>query len=122
MRTKKVERLFRIAESTALNSDHRQKMAAIIVKGGKILGTGHNQSKPREIHMGYYSTHAEVSALLNSGDTSGATMYVFRFLRRGGLGMAKPCPLCRTLLKLNNIKRVFYTTSNPDILFKEMRP
>ena len=95
-------------------------MSAIIVKGGKIMGKGFNRSKPARVAEGYFSTHAECAALNKVKNPEGADAYVFRMLRSGGPGMAKPCVLCEGLLRSKGIKRVIYTINQPPFL-KEMK-
>jgi hypothetical protein len=48
-------------------------------------------------------------------------LIVFRVLKNGNLGMAKPCSGCLPLIKKANIRYVYYTTSAPNpYIEKEM--
>lgn len=124
---------FRAAEGVSLLSDHRCKMGCVVVKGHKIISSGHNSASRRHAFQakldrkffgcecaGYL--HAETDALIpliNSGaDLTGASIYVYRSMRDGSIGMARPCPRCMSVIKSCGIKQINYTT--PDGFAREV--
>lgn len=85
-------------------------MAAIIVKGGRILSVGYNRI---EAHPAAYfgcSFHAEHDAIRKAqGNIEGAKMYVYRFGRSDGqLRTSKPCPLCQQNIAIAKISSVIF--------------
>ena len=104
-RTKRSERRARVL---AQKSDMNQNLAAIIIQGGKILGSGFNQ------RIDYnHSHHAEIKALKSmrrqKRTPKGADIHVYRFRADGTYGLAKPCRDCMIAIKEAGIKRVFYS-------------
>ncbi len=59
----KVFKFFDKASQEALKSDMPQKHGAVIVKGGKVVVSGHNQNRTRLNQRTICSIHAEVLAL-----------------------------------------------------------
>ena len=53
--------------------------------------------------------HAEVCAILRSGDRKIHSISVERYNTDGSPALAKPCPVCQEAIKLWGIKNVFYT-------------
>jgi len=53
--------------------------------------------------------HAEVLAILRSGDRKISSIYIERYNTDGSPAMAKPCPVCQEAIQLWGIKNVFYT-------------
>lgn len=97
-------------------SNHRsQKMAAIIIKRGRIIGWGSNSlqthpSSPSE----FKSQHAEFRAInkvKNKKLLSGATIIVYREDASGALVCAKPCESCLAYLQDYNIKTIIYSNN-----------
>lgn len=93
-------------------------LAAVIVKGGKIVSIGRNKPKLNLFtlynahHKNIVSTHAEIDAILRARkkiDLRGADMYVARVKRTGECGLAAPCDMCRKAIQQYGIRRVFYT-------------
>lgn len=84
--------------SLAGKSTHpRYRHAAVVAKGKRILGTGHNS----------YMVHAEAEALLNAGERAkGATLYTLMLKRSGDLGNGAPCPECMALLQHYQVRKV----------------
>lgn len=118
---------FRAAESVANLSNHRCKMGCVVVKGHRIISSGHNSATAThafqtKIDQKYFKCkcagylHAETDALLpliNSKiDLSQATIYVYRNMKDGMSGMARPCPRCMGLIKSLGIKRINYSTQD----------
>ncbi len=103
----------------ALKSRFNYKLGAVIVKGGRVLGCGHNETgrytnKWKQSWPG--SLHAEEAAILNALRKGGpvplvgSTLYVSRVGRNGEVGIAKPCKHCQEVIKSFHIKEVVYTT------------
>lgn len=100
--------------------DNLQKMGAIVVKQGKVIGVGVNQkrSDPFQKRFGKNSLciyiHAEISAIKNSlkntdGNLNGSSIYIARIKKDGSTGLAKPCPGCRGALAHFGIDSAFWT-------------
>ena len=94
-------------------------LGAVIVKSNRVLSVGWNrdQNDPANLDMvdikrGKASTHAEIDAIAHCGDTHGATIYVGRILRSGGVGPARPCSHCLTNIETSGIKSVWWTDYN----------
>jgi len=96
-------------------------LAAVIVRGGKIISVGRNKSKMHVYttyvahHQNVASTHAEIDAIFRARkkiDLTGADMYVARVLRNGTCAMAAPCEMCQKVIRRYGIRRVFYTKEN----------
>lgn len=86
-----------LAHKLSFDSCHnRQKMGAVIVRGGAVLSLAANHRR--------WGGHAEVRSLAAAGDVAGATCYVMRYNRR----ISKPCPNCRELLILRGVKKAVY--------------
>lgn len=104
------------AQSSKFN---RARVGAVIVKGGRVLGSGSNRiGFTKYIHRSYpESVHAEQQALLSSirqrklHDLEGATIFVSRINRCGMPKYSRPCPDCHTLLTNAGLKKVVYTTN-----------
>lgn len=108
------KRLCLLAKSLSLHSPHHtHKLGAVIAKKGRPLSVGFNscQTHPKSIHP-FQTLHAEISALIGmSFDKSkGCDAYVYREIKNGSPGLAKPCGACHQALKLAGIKRMYYTT------------
>lgn len=116
---------FKAAESVSLLSDHRCKIGCVVVKGHRIISSGYNSSTrthalQARIDKNYFKCdcagylHAETDALLpliNSKiDLSQASIYVYRYMNSGKIGMARPCPRCMKLIKSLSIRKINYST------------
>lgn len=100
-------------------------LCAILVKSGRVLSIGFNRSgysammTKHKHHDGVCSVHAEVDALLQARmcDVTDATIYVARIRKEGDLGLAKPCPMCQSILHEQGIKTAFFTLIGSDNAF-----
>jgi pyrimidine deaminase RibD-like protein len=93
----------------------RWPLGAVIVRGGATQAVGYSALKTVPQHPGS-SVHAEAHALRRMNfDAHGCVMFVARKMRRGGVGMAKPCPECQQLIRASGIKRVVYTISETEV-------
>jgi deoxycytidylate deaminase len=104
----------RQATKQAFNSNHhRFRLGAIVVKSGRVLSHGINIPKKSPITPPYReSIHAEVNAIRNAKNPSGATLYVARLSATDELAIAKPCEYCVEHMIENGIQRVVYSVSN----------
>lgn len=118
-----LERAFILAKL----SDCKQRHGAIIVSGGRIIGSGINTFRNDPItNMSddIYSCHAEVNALRSikrfrqvgkvNADASetipNSKIYVARVSRRGLAAFSRPCTNCYLNLLKAGIKEIIYTT------------
>jgi deoxycytidylate deaminase len=106
-----------VARYFAKKSKSRNTHGAVVVKGGRILGTGFNKDRnhPRVVSPEHIKTdcsyHAEQVAIKESGqNVKGARIYVARVNRHGEDRDSEPCPRCLTLIKEVGIKKIVYTS------------
>jgi deoxycytidylate deaminase len=105
-----------VARYFAAKSEARQKHGAVIVKSGRVLGTGFNKDtnnpftvSPEHIKT-HCSRHAEVEAMRDANwNVKGAVLYVARVNRQGKDRYSKPCGYCETAIAKTQIKKVIYT-------------
>lgn len=117
--SKKIQRFLEIAYQKTFDSTHSRPMAAVIVKGSRVLSIGVNQNKthPKQkkrlskdgLLYGWHRLHAELDCLIRSQcDVSGGTIYIVR-RNSIGVGVAKPCSKCEFLLREYGIKKVIFS-------------
>lgn len=116
---------FKAAESMSLLSNHRCKIGCVVVSSHRIISSGHNSSNKTHAFQakldkrffgcecaGYL--HAETAALIplikEGYDLKDATIYVFRKMKNGKMGMSRPCPRCMSVIRECGIKNINYTT------------
>ena len=113
--------------STLLNAH----LAAVIVKGGSVVSVGINRPKMNSYvhfygnHENCGSVHAEIDAIFRARrkvDLRGSKMYVARLTKRGQVGLAMPCKMCRRALQRYGIKRVYYTVDENTHAEMRLRP
>jgi deoxycytidylate deaminase len=100
----------------ASKSASRQKHGAVVVKSGRVIGTGFNKDKnhpmavsPEHIKT-HCSRHAEVEAIRDARfAVDGAILYVARVNRQGKDRNSRPCRYCQVVIKSTKIKKVIYT-------------
>lgn len=105
-----------VARYFASKSKSRRMHGAVVVKSGRVLGTGFNKDKnspyivsPEHIKS-HCSVHAEVDAIRDANwNVRGAVLYVARVNRRGEDRNSKPCPRCQIVIEEAQIKKVIYT-------------
>ena len=101
------------AAKIALTSEYRFRMAALVVKSGRVLGGDTNSPKitpdtpPKRV-----STHAEVRTLKGIKNTQGATIYIARLSSDGSTALSKPCVWCMGHVLDAGISKVVFTDSN----------
>ena len=126
-------RFFKEAKKESLLSDYDgQHLGAVAVYGDKvILAKAHNSNKTNTTQYFYNRyrveqksnimskparSHAEVNLLRKIKfldiDFSRVSVYIYRELKNGELGMARCCPACMAALKSLGIKKICYTTDD----------
>lgn len=107
-----------VAMYFAEKSKSRQRHGAVVVKSGRVLGTGYNKDKNHPMQVSpehiktHCSRHAEVEAIRDAGfAVSGAVLYVARVNRQNKARNSKPCKYCQAVIESTNIKKVIYTES-----------
>lgn len=112
-----------VARYCATKSIARNTHGAVVVKGGRVLGTGWNKNRnnpqivsPEHIKSDC-SYHAEEVAIREAGEDNvkGAIIYVARVNRHGNDRDSKPCSKCATLIEKVGIKRVVFTMEAGEI-------
>ena len=106
-----------VARYIAKKSKSRNTHGAVVVKSGRVLGTGFNKDRnhprivnPSRIKMDC-SFHAEEMAIRDAGENlKGAKIYVARVNRHGHDRDSRPCPRCLLLIKAAGIKKIIYTS------------
>jgi deoxycytidylate deaminase len=106
-----------VARYLAAKSNARNTHGAVVVKGGRVLGTGWNKNRnhPAIVSPEHIKTncsyHAEEVAIREAGEDNvkGAIIYVARISKRGEDRDSKPCPKCASLIEQVGIKRVIFT-------------
>jgi deoxycytidylate deaminase len=89
---------------------------AIIVKSGRVLGTGHNKDRNSPLYVSpehiktHCSRHAEIEAIRDANwNVKGAVLYVARVNSNGQDRNSKPCIRCEAVIEETQIKKVIYT-------------
>ena len=103
----------------AAKSSARNTHGAVIVKGGRVVGTGYNRNRnhPAIVSPEHIKTdcsiHAEESAIRDAGyDVRNAIIYIARVNKNGEDRDSRPCPRCLNLIKNSGIKRIIHTTQS----------
>ena len=126
-------RFFKEAKKESFLSDYDgQHLGAVAVYGDKIiLAKAHNSNKTNTTQYFYNRyrieqksnimskpprSHAEVNLLRKIRfldiDFSRVSVYIYRELKNGELGMARCCPACMAALKSLGIRKICYTTDD----------
>jgi deoxycytidylate deaminase len=105
-----------VARYFAAKSQSRQRHGAVVVKGGRVLGTGYNKNKNHPMQVSpehiktHCSRHAEVEAIRDANwNVRGAILYVARVNNQGQDRNSKPCNYCMVVIDSTQIKKVIYT-------------
>lgn len=94
----------------ALDSEYKFRMAAMVVKSGRVLSINTNYHKRSPYTPpNRWSTHAEIRALRSASDTKDSTLYVARLAKNGNYASAKPCAWCMEHIITAKVDRVVYT-------------
>lgn len=121
MLSKREKAFLSVAKYLASKSESRQKHGAVIVKGGRVIGTGFNKDRnnpyfvsPEHIKT-HCSVHAEVEAIRDAGwNVKGAVLYVARVNAQGIDRNSKPCDRCMVVIEETQIKKVIHTEGEND--------
>lgn len=105
----RVHRHLDLLRKQAEQSNCRVPMAALVIRGNKVVAVGNNKKGHRAS-----SLHAEMDALrqlrYQKRRAQGATVFVARFRHDGSFGNAKPCANCLEHLRSHGVKDVMWTT------------
>ena len=102
------------ASKLALTSPNRFKMAAIVVKSGRVLGGDVNLNKISPLTPPKrFSTHAEIRAMkvARRSNPSGSTIFVARIDSNETPALARPCAWCIEHMLSMHINKVVFTVS-----------
>lgn len=91
----------------ALKSPMNKKVAAIIVKNGKVVAKAHNKynmKNVKNISIYKFSTHAEEACIKKSKCISGSKIYIMRVDNTGNVVPIVPCAKCIKLIEKYNIQ------------------
>lgn len=119
--------VIKCAMNEAKKSNYNPQIGAVVFKGKRIYGSGHNGIRSSSISMKHKkweeSLHAEQAAMLNLdwNKLKGCSIFVYRTNKNGQLAMAKPCDMCQKLIKYVGIKNMFYTTNDGEIKLEKVR-
>ena len=106
----------------AVKSTHHPHIGAVVFKGKRIFGSGHNGIRSSSLPMKHRhwveSLHAEQAALLTLdwNKLQGCSMLVVRVSKTGVFGNCRPCPMCSKIINHVGIKNVFYTNGRGEIV------
>lgn len=116
MLSRREEAFLSVARYFAARSKSKKKHGAVIVKSGRVVGTGFNKDRNNPLFVSpehikpHSSRHAEFEAIKEAGrNASGAILYVARVNNQGKDRISKPCRLCEAQIKKYKIKKVIYT-------------
>lgn len=120
--------ILKLAIEEAESVKYRFRVGAVIFKGSRILGSGHNgirSSRIHPLHKNYNnSLHAEQDAILNIKDWSilkGCSILVIKISKTKGIfSMARPCTMCQELLKHVGIKTMYYSNGTGEIIHERI--
>ena len=114
--SKSEESYLSVARYFAEKSKSNKRHGAVIVKSGRVVGTGYNKDRNHPLFVSpehiktHCSRHAEMEAIKEAkGNAKGAVLYVARVNNQGQDRNSKPCRLCEKVINQSNIKKVIYT-------------
>lgn len=99
-------------------------IGAVIFKGSRIFGSGHNSFRGSKVPVKYkrfpHTLHAEQSAIynvINWDSVRGGSLLVIRINKRSGsLSKSYPCEYCLDSIKHVGIKNIFYSNRKGEII------
>jgi tRNA(Arg) A34 adenosine deaminase TadA len=94
----------------AQTSKYKFRMAAMVVKSGRVLSGDVNilKSSPSTPPK-RFTTHAEIRALKAASNPKSSTIYVARLGKKGDITLARPCAWCLQYMIDAGVSRVVYT-------------
>jgi deoxycytidylate deaminase len=119
----RVEKMMQIARQESLKSTHKKARIGVVVsKSSSILAKGFNKMRHCSVGSIRYaewrdSIHAERDALrkIDKENLSGASIFIYRELRNGDVGLAFPCESCYRMIKEMALSRIYFSV--PDYPF-----
>ena len=108
----KVDLFKQFAISQAMRSTYKKRMGAVVVRKGKLVGSGCNKvNSTGRLDDGI---HAEIDALNNTTARyrQDSTVYVCRLTKLDVLAMAMPCEACQAVMRKMGVKYAWYTTED----------
>lgn len=113
--------ILKVAIEEAKLSNHKQRVAAVIFKGKRVIAVAHNAVRANKIPHKFKnfleSSHAEAHAIIKSRcNLKGYDILVVRLNKAGELMMAKPCEFCQEFIDYVGIRTVFYSTNDHEIV------
>lgn len=120
--------IINLAISEAEKSTYRFKMGAVIFKGKRILGYGHNGIRSSSNIKSKFkkwqnALHAEQAALMNINwcKVKGASIFVVKVSHKYGMiSMASPCQMCRDILSHVGIHDIYYSDLDGQIIHEKI--
>jgi deoxycytidylate deaminase len=116
--SKSEEAFLSVARYFATKSLSRRRHGAVLVKSGRVIGTGYNKNRNSPLFVSpehiktHCSRHAELEAIRDAKwNVKGAVLYVARVNNQGKDRNSKPCGLCEAMIRETQIKKVIYTGS-----------
>ena len=110
-----------LALKTALESDCRQRVGAVVVKGGSILAVATNRdyNDPAYLEEAKVRDHASICAerralaMISDDAAKGAIVYVARARRiDDDHGCSKPCERCAAVMEAAGVKRSVFVAAD----------
>jgi tRNA(Arg) A34 adenosine deaminase TadA len=104
-----------LAKKIAVANDQYPKwsLGACVIKGGSVQAVGWNIKKSDPAFLDVHSNcsvHAEIHALKQMRfRAKGCVVYIARWRKGGGFGLAKPCANCQEVIAGSGVKRVVFT-------------
>lgn len=117
--------IIKVAIEECNKSEIWPRIGAVVFKGKKIYGSGHNEIRSSSIsnkHKKWFnSLHAEQAALnkLDWDSLKGCSILVMRISKSGVIGNAKPCPICSKIIDYVGIKHVYFSNEKGEISFEK---
>lgn len=108
-----VHTFLKIAIKLAMaNPAPKWKLAAVAVRGGRILSVGLNCTQQNESPYGTKPClrHAETEALRRCSIIP-RTIYVARVSKKNIIKLAKPCEICYDAMVQSGVRQIIYTTN-----------
>ena len=107
-----MDRALALAVEQALKGVETFRHGAVLLQGSRVLAAGYNRNQNA---CGLTSIHAEMDAAWKVKRWAAAPSHVVvvRLLRDHGYGYSRPCRACREALRRKGVRRMTYTTGNP---------
>lgn len=105
----------KLAKKLSFKSNSRVRIGSVLIKGKSVIGVGFNKIWKTHPLMSsrnpHKKLHAELDSILGIDRhlLIGSTIYVYRQLRDGTLGLCRPCVDCQAILKEAGVYKGYYT-------------